>query len=128
MLDSRLQKLEDLRLNKKIKIEGIAKELGIEQMTIYYWLREIIIPAEFKIVALDTILFHENSEKICNLADKLNFDIIARNPQLVNFISDNVGINKVALETCNLKRVHRIAVAKFMLEFIQMLNINEVYK
>jgi transcriptional regulator with XRE-family HTH domain len=124
MLDKRLQKIEDLRSNRQIKIEGIAKELGLEQMTIYNWLREIVIPSEFKIVAIDALLFNDNSKEICDLADRLNFDVISRIPQLVKLISDNVGISKIALENCNLKRVHRIAIAKFIFELIQTLNIN----
>lgn len=122
MLDERLQKVEDLRRDRKIKIEGIANELGLDQVTLYKWLREINIPSESKIVAMDTLLFDDNSTEICDLADRLNIDAISKNTSLIKFISTNVKIPKIALESRNLKRVYRIAIAKFIFELIETLN------
>lgn len=128
MIDARLQKIEDLRKERKIKIEAIANELGITQQTIYKWLKGDGVPSEYKIIAIDTLLFSEKSNIICNIADNLDIEAINNNPKLVQFISKNIGINSMAIKDCRLKRIHLIAISILILDLIKIFNIEELLK
>lgn len=128
MIDARLQRIEDLRKERKIKIEAIARELGITQQTIYKWLKGDSVPSEYKIIAINTLLFSEKSDIICNIADNLDVKIINNNPNLVQFISKNIGVNSMAIKECRLKRIHLIAISILILELIKIFNIEEILK
>ena len=128
MIDARLQKVEDLRKDRKIKIEAIANELGITQQTIYKWLKGDGVPSEYKIIAIDILLCSEKSDTICNIADCLDVEAIAKNPKLVQFISRNIGVNSVAIKECRLKRIHLIAISNFILDLIKIFNLEDLMK